>query len=55
MRCNDAPSLWKTRPYLALPAVDDSVTGFAFELKRDAAEITAEAHDINSFYSAHKI
>jgi len=52
---DNTPTLWKSNPNLALPPAHRTFRRISFKFKRNAAEISAEAHDIQPDYSARKV
>ena len=52
---NDAPSLGKTGPCLALPAARDLARDIALEGYRDAGKVLAERDDLEPFDGARQV
>src|ERR1035441_4943752 len=55
MRGDDAPALREADPRLALSSTHWACSSDARKLKRDAGEITVEAHDIETRYGACEV
>jgi hypothetical protein len=52
MCLDDAPSMPKPHPHLALSAADSGGDGLPLKLERNAGKVAAKAHNVQSFESA---